>query len=501
MGTVVATRSGRIEGTMEGGVECFLGIPYARPPRESMRFRPPREPIPWRGIRSAQSFGAMAPRGRVAERLPLPAASLPESEDCLTVNVWTPSADHARRPVMVWLHGGDFLAGTAGEPVTRGATLAAAHDIVVVSVSYRLGVLGFLYHPALVDSATGVCGNWALLDQIAALQWVRDHIDRLGGDPECVTLFGQTAGGVCASLLATSPLRRTRYRRVIAQSAPPVTTTPERALAATTELLSRCGVNPEQPAQLRKVELSVILDHQPLWAARMRGEQLYGGPVADGVVVAADPFAAAGRGAGAGLELMVGTNRDELRVLGLTDRLGASLDTRGLRKRVEEILADARVDEIIGAYRDFRAARQEPHAPWDIWCAIQTDRLIRAPALGLLAEHASSGSVAYSYLLCWESPFGDGSLGACQGLELPFVFGTRSQVADFAGASAEAYELESQMQGAWAAFARHGNPTHPGIRPWPRFELPRRYTFVFGESCHTESAPREMERAVWDPDR
>jgi len=498
MGPVVETRHGRIEGMTRDGVEAFLGIRYARAPIGELRFRGPRPPEPWIGVRPAQDFGPVAPQLPPTLRTLLPKAQLPASEDCLSLNVWTPCSDTGRRPVMVWLHGGGLLSGSGADPVSNGENLARRGDVVVVTLNYRLGLLGFFYHPKLRDDESGACGNWGLLDQLAALQWVRENIGRFGGDPEQVTLFGSAAGGVSTALLTTSRLRKELFRRSIVQSAPALATRPALAIEISQELLQTAGLTSEEPEKLRSFDAHQLLELQPRWAERMRRGQIALRPVADGHVVAEDPLRAINRGAAAGIDVLQGTNRDEYKLFGMRDARRLTLDDESLRKRVERIVPPDSAVRIIHTYRELRASRGAPATPWDLWCAIQTDRLIRVPAVRFAAECARAGCSTYAYQFDWESPFADGTLGACHGLEQPFVFGTHPLLPEFAGASREAFELAENVQDAWLSFVQIGNPTHPRILPWPRFALPRRATFLLDEECRVKNAPCEAERVLWD---
>ena len=247
MGPVIDTNYGRIEGTVLNRMELYLGVPYARPPLADLRFRPPRPPEPWTGVRPAQQFGAMCPQAEAPIRTLLPRAQVAQSEDCLTLNVWTPDSHSGRRPILVWFHAGMLLYGSGSDPIYDADSLARRGDLVVVTVNYRLGVLGFLYHPVLLDPATGLCGNWGVLDQLAALQWVRDHAERLGGDPENVTICGSAAGATSVAVLATSPSRRGLFRRAIVQSTAPFTTPVEDAGEAAAALAHVAGASLDEP--------------------------------------------------------------------------------------------------------------------------------------------------------------------------------------------------------------------------------------------------------------
>jgi len=499
MDPVVETRYGRLAGRSLDGVEAFLGVRYARAPIGELRFRAPRPPEPWSGTCAAQEFGPIAPQLPPSFSTLLPKSHLPTSEDCLTLNVWTPGSGSGNRPVLVWLHGGGLVSGSGADPVSCGESLARRGDVVVITLNYRIGLLGFYFHPELEDAQAGVCGNWGILDQIEALHWISENISEFGGDPDNVTLIGSDAGGVCASLVATSPLRGRLIRRCIVQSAPTLATRVPLALEIGDELLEHAGLAPRAAKQLRSLELEQLLGLQPRWAERMRRGQISLRPVADGVSIAEDPLVALNRGAAAGIDLLQGTNRDEYRLFGMRDARRATLDEEGLGKRIERIAPTLDARHIIESYRELRRARGDAASPWDIWCAVQTDRLIRVPSLRFASEWARAGCSTYSYLFSWESPYSDGSLGACHGLEQPFVFGTHTLMPEFAGASREAFELAEHVQDAWISFARIGNPTHPHIPPWPRFALPRRATFVLDDECRTINAPCEAERVLWDP--
>src|SRR3954465_12789092 len=197
--TVVDTTSGKLEGLSEAGVEIFRGIPFAAPPVDELRLRAPRPVQPWAGVRPASEFGCWSPQNAPATTLSGQAPGT-QAEDCLSLNVWTPAADSGRRPVMVWIHGGGFIGGSGAMNLYAGARLATRGDVVVVTVNYRLGILGFVAHPDLADAdAGGATGNWGLLDQVAALRWVRDNITGFGGDPDNVTVFGESARGLQGS--------------------------------------------------------------------------------------------------------------------------------------------------------------------------------------------------------------------------------------------------------------------------------------------------------------
>ena len=247
---VIEICSGKLRGVERRGIWSFAGIPYAAPPTGHRRWRPPIAAEPWAGIRACDEFGPIAPQAPGLVELSLAGEPTDQSEDCLSLNVWTPGLDDGRRPVMVWIHGGSFLSGSGSGILYRGGLLAREGDVVVVTVNYRLGLLGFLAHPALADDGQpwldgapwSGTGNWGLADQVAALCWVRDNIAEFGGDPGNVTLFGESAGGMSVSTLLAVPAARGLFHRAIVQSGPPYTHPVDRASAQAEKLAAHMGV-------------------------------------------------------------------------------------------------------------------------------------------------------------------------------------------------------------------------------------------------------------------
>ncbi len=500
--TIVDTTTGRVEGRREAGVERFLGIPYAAPPVGELRFRAPRPPTPWPGVRPASDPGPVAPQLPPASELS-GGATGPHAEECLTVNVWTPAADGARRPVLVWVHGGAFVGGSGSMPLYRGAALAARGDVVVVTCNYRLGVLGFLAHPDLADEeAGGAGGNWGLLDQVAALQWVRDNVAAFGGDPADVTVFGESAGGMSVCDLLAMPAAAGLVHRAVAQSGPPMAATRERAEAVTEEVLYDLGV--ERAGDLRGVAVDALLAAQGHLLARHATGQLPLVPVVDGTSLPTDPGTAFAAGDTAPVPLLIGTNRDEAKFFLVADPANRDPDeatvVRRIGRRLEAWGVPLEAAEVVSAYRAARAGRGDPTDPRELWSAIETDLVFRVRSARAAAAHAASGRPTWSYLFTWESPAMGGALGACHALEVPFVLGTLDApgMDRFAGTGPRAAELRDRMMDAWVAFARCGDPSHPGVGAWPCYDADRRSTLVFGPDVEVVDAPFEEERQLWE---
>lgn len=495
-GPVVETAHGHVLGTTGAdGVRVFLGIPYARPPTGSLRFRPPQPPRPWTGVRDAVEFSPIAPQ-LLPKRPLLPGEPTRWSEDCLNLNVWTPGLDDGRRPVLVWLHGGSFLSGSGAGLPYRGHHLARRGDVVVVTLNYRLGALGFLAHPDLLDDGSGA-GNWGLLDQLAALQWVADHAEAFGGDPGNVTLFGESAGAMCVSTLLGARRPPKLFRRAIAQSGGPVTLSMETA-AETAELLAtEVGVEAGAVWRLRDVPVPDLLKAQARLGKRGVGEGLLLGPVVDGGLLDRPPLEAVAAGRSEGVSLLAGSNRDEMTYFVMGDPQLLALDDAGLLERLERTIGED-AGPAIEAYKALRAERGDSASPLALWCAIQTDWVFRMPMLRLLDAQARHVDQSYAYLFTWTSPMAGGLLGACHGLDVPFVFGSliHPDIARFTGEGPAAEALADYVQEAWLAFARNGDPSLPALS-WPPHDGERRPTMVLGPERLVEDDPLSGERQFW----
>jgi para-nitrobenzyl esterase len=500
MAPMIESTAGRLRGVVEpDGIRVFRGVPFARPPMGPLRFAPPQPAVPWAGVRSAETFGPVSWQSSIGLGF-MGAGQQPQSEDCLYLNVWTPGLD-GRRPVMVWIHGGAFVLGAGSEPLYDGQRLAARGDVVVVTVNYRLGALGYLSHPALRDHATGATGNWGLLDQVAALRWVRDNAEAFGGDPNNITVFGESAGSMSVTTLMATPAARGSFRSAIAQSGAPITGTPEEGAAIAEQVAAAVGVPVEA---LRDVPAATFVEaQQQLMFGRQSGAGIGAGlsgdalpfrPVIDGAVLPRDPHEAIASGDAADVALLIGTNRDEMKLFSMLDQ--SDLDEIGLQQRLHATLGDDG-DGVLSTYRAARAARGEPVDPRELWSAIETDRFFRASAMRFAAAHARHQPRTFAYLFCWSSP--SPILGAAHAIELPFVFGTLDtpMIDLFAGAGPEVERLSGLVQDAWVRFAHTGDPSTPELGHWPAFDGDRRATMTFGPACAVEDGPRNDELACW----
>ncbi len=504
MPPIVETRSGKVEGAVEDDVQVFRGIPYAKPPVDALRFAAPEREEPWRGVLEAKAFGASAPQRPAM--LPLPGMDVGAmDEDCLFLNVFTPAADQAKRPVMVWIHGGGFVIGSASQTLYGGAPITARGDVVLVTINYRLGPLGFLHLGDLCPDLPGAVANAGIRDQVAALEWVRENISSFGGNPDDVTIFGESAGGMSVGTLLGMPSARGLFHRAIPQSgAAHNAHTRETATEVARQFLADVGFSPADAHKLREVPPDKLLDIQQQTVLKLGSTAglLPFQPAVDGDSLPEPAIDAVTAGSAAGVDLLTGTTRDEWRLFGMLDPEVAKLDLAGLVRRLaDQVGGAAAAAEVVDVYRRHREPSGNA-SPQDLYFAIETDRVFRIPALRLIDAQRAHCEAAFLYQFTWASPAMGGALGACHAIELPFVFGqTRAEGAEFfIGTGPEADALAEVTMDAWTAFARSGDPSHPGLPGgrWPAYDDARRSTMCLGAESICEVDPEDPERAVWD---
>lgn len=494
---VVETASGRVRGRPSRGAWTFRGIPYAAPPVGPLRFAPPRPPSPWAGVRDATEFGPVAAQRPSGLESMLGAGRPTMSEDCLTLNVWTPAADDGRRPVLVWIHGGAFVTGSGSTPWYDGARLAA-RDVVVVTCNYRLGALGFLHLGDLGGEAFAGSGNAGVLDQAAALGWVAENVAAFGGDPGNVTVFGESAGAMSVGALLGLPAARGRFGKAILQSgACAHVHDREDASAVAAELLRELGAT--RPDELRSVPVDELLRAQARVAEHHAAEPLRGlpfQPVVDGATLPAHPLDAVAAGE-VDARLLVGTTLQEARLFTMFDPRVAALDEAQLSSWCDLATAGTGMapGDAVATYR----RRLADAGIRDVWDAVLTDRLFRIPAIRL-AERQAAHRPTWMYLFAWSTPAFGGVLGSCHALEIPFVFDNLDApgVPGFVGEATDAMRaMATAMADAWTAFARDGRPAAPSLPEWPAYDRERRATMRLDERSEVVDDPFGDERAAW----
>jgi para-nitrobenzyl esterase len=501
--TVVTTSHGKLEGVEQAGIKIFKGVPFAAPPVGALRWMPPEKPAAWSGTRDARNFSAIGYQNRTQSG-PFTAMNVPGemSEDCLYLNIWTPGTHGAPRPVMVWIHGGGFTFGAGSQDIYDSAALAARGNTVIVTINYRIGAFGFLRLADITNGRIASTGNEGILDQIAALRWVRDNIAEFGGDPSNVTIFGESAGGMSVGTLLASPLARGLFHKAIPQSGSCNTSGSIQKANRTAEyVLKMLGASPTNPDALRALPPEALL--KGVWlpnGARNPELGMAYQPVVDGVVLPKAAIDLVAEGSADGVPVMAGATLEEWKLFTLLDPSLMQLDRRGLGARLGHRLEPEAADLVIDTYENARAARGDSTAIADLFAAIETDRVFRVPGVRLSETHHRREPRSYNYLFTWKSPAMGGVLGACHALELGFLFGTHHipGMAMFCGEGPDADRLSTEMQDAWLAFARHGDPSCDSIGEWPGYNESTRATMIFGTRSGAENAPLDAERRAWE---
>lgn len=497
---IITTQYGKIQGYKNNNVQIFKGIPYAGQPIGNLRFNPPPECESWEGVRDATEYGPYAIQGFTELEKLFGKPSWESEADCLNLNIWTPSADNNKRPVMVWFHGGAYIFGGGANPIYDGSALANIGNIVVVTINYRLGAFGFLY-------SSGITANVGMLDQVAALKWIRDNIEAFGGDPNSVTIFGESAGGISVLTLITMPAAKGLFHRVISQSAPILDPTP--TIRSTENLFHELGIRVGDIDSLRKISANKLIDAQnkSIAKAEKRGdsELMHFRPSIDGNILPIHPLEALKKGVGKSIDLIIGHNLEEAKLFTVFDPRMSKLNQQGLEKIVIAGLNKIGVDknkclELIETYRKLRKERAFPVEPIDLLNAILTDFLFRIPEIRWAEEHHKSNKNTYMYTFTWPSPAFGGKLGVCHVAELPFVFGTLHlpKVDLFFGKGSEANTLSQRMIKWWTQFAHSGNPNNNNPPTWLTYDTKNRTTMFMGKEFKIVNAPFDKERTAWD---
>ena len=495
------TRTGTIEGRQKDNLFVFKGVPYAAPPVGSLRWMPPEPVTPWDGVRPALEFGPIAPQVRVGGGIAGLSAIEPQKEDCLYLNIWTPGLDDHRRPVLVWIHGGVFNLGSGSQPAYDGSRLASRGDVVVVTINYRLGMLGFLNLKEVTGGRIPATGNEGLMDQMAAFAWVHDNIAAFGGDPGNVTAFGESAGGMSIGCLLAMPAAKGLFHKAILQSGVGNTAVPlENAIEVARGFLKLVDIDPGDTEALRKLPAERLLEADVELRAAMAGPgqpPRHGvtAPVIDFVNLPQPALKAIREGSAAGVPLIIGTNLDEWRFFGVLDRRFPNVEEADIAGFLKPFIPPERIPAIVAAYRSARTGRGLGVSPMELVSAIASDVMFRMRALHVVEAQQRLGSPVYSYLFTWNTRFMKGLLGACHLAEIGFVFGTHD--ADFWGSGPEADAFSLKLQDVWTTFARTGDPSSPGTGRWPAYGE-KRVTMILDKECRLEEAPYDEERRAWD---
>jgi para-nitrobenzyl esterase len=501
---------GQIAGYIRKGIYTYKGIPYAAPTSGANRFQAPAPVVPWQGIRSSRHWGPFAPQtsrndGRTNDEESFMfdwndathrVYSAGQGEDCLCLNVWTPAInDGKRRPVLFWIHGGGFANGSGNEqPGYDGENLARRGDAVVVSVNHRLNVFGFLDLSAYGDEFKDAA-NAGMLDLVAALRWVRDNIAKFGGDPGCVTIFGQSGGGSKTGTLMAMPEAKGLFHRAIVQSGSSMRVgLPERSRRLADEVVAELGLSRATIQQIRNVPLeelqraaSKVLQAQ---SGSPAAERLNFGPVLDGVHIPAHPFDPKASELSADVPMMVGSTLNEF--------------TTATNHPEYARMTEAQLEERVRAAHPERAARilevfrkQMPGStPFQRWSVINTVAAREGAIRQCTAKAALGKAPAYLYWFTWQTPLFEGRPGAFHCAEIAFVFDNTDRCDSMTGGGARPRALAARMSEAWLHFARTGNPNHAGIPAWKPFDPATVPTMIFDDRTRLELDPDGAERSA-----
>ncbi len=487
---VVKTVAGRVRGTRAGRVARFLGIAYGAS-TATRRFQPPQRVEPWHGVRDALDYGNQSPQLSIglaeAPILRGFAIDRPASEDCLVLNVWTAAfGDGGKRPVMVWLHGGGFVAGSGASVPYDGARLADRRDVVVVTVNHRLGLFGHLWFDEGAGTDYARSGNAGMLDLILALEWVRDNAAAFGGDPGNVTIFGESGGGCKVSALMAMPAAKGLFHKAIVQSGSLIKAhTPETAAPMTRSIMAEFGLAPHDATALARLPMAAIEPKLRAIAAKVgwRMGPVIGGDLPD------HPFDPGASALSRDVPLLVGANKDESTLIAgalnpaiftlaeadLAGKLGALFPGRD----IAPLIADLRRIHPFARASDmyFTAAS---------WLSVRRNATLQAER-----KAAQGAAPVFSYLLAWETPVGGGRWKSPHALDLPLVFDNVALSPQLVGEGGQAQRVADAMSQAWTDFARNGDPG------WPRYDEVDRSTLVFDASSAMVCDPDSAERSLF----
>lgn len=501
---IVETTAGKVRGYVRNGIFTYKGIPYAAPVSGEARFMPPTKAKPWPGVRSSMQYGQVSPQvartgwANDEEAWLFSWDDGIPGEDCLRANVWTPGVnDNKKRPVMVWLHGGGFQAGSGQElPSYDGENLARRGDVVIVSVNHRLGVLGYLNLAEIGGAKYAGSANVGQLDLVAALEWVRDNIANFGGDPGNVTIFGQSGGGAKVSTLMAMPSAKGLFHKAIVESGSGLRMIqPETSSKLAAAVLSELGLSSSQLDQLHTLPVQTLIAAGAAAMRKMqtgapgaglrvfqrRADRAGWGPTVDGRILPQHPFDPAAPAISANVPMLIGTTLNEF-TSGIGNPNVDAMTEAELASRVKEMYGD-RSQQIIAAYR-----KANPKAkPFDIFSFISTVPTRHNAVTQAELKAAQKAAPAYLYLFAWQTPVLDGRPRAFHCSELAFVFDNIDRCVNMTGGGPEARALAARMSEAWINFARKGDPNHAGLPKWPAFTADKAATMIFDNKCEVKN--------------
>jgi para-nitrobenzyl esterase len=506
-GATVTIASGKVQGVHANGVDIFRGIPYGASTAGSGRFALARPAEPWTGVKQAVTFGPTAPQ-IFPKRGPQGAwyyTSGPASEDCLVLNVFTPSVERsAKRPVMVWIHGGGFAVGMSSSKGFEGSNLAKAGDVVVVSLNHRLNIFGHLYLGSIGGERFADSGNNGSLDIVAALRWIKTNIAEFGGDPDNVTLFGQSGGASYIATLYAMPSAQGLFHKVIMESFSSGLKMgrPETAQAAGEIVLKHLDIGRNELKKLEDVPMDRMLAAMNATIKEVGVDNFRA--IVDGRSLPHDPFTPDALALYADIPMIIGNTEHEA-----TSSLSANPKNYEMTREqaIDRAAAFVGIDKTSAQALYASFEQRHPGRPIDTYIAIQSNHMYRRNDIRAAELKARQGRApVFAYLWSWQTPVMPGTLKAMHTIEVPFVFGNTALVPEFLGNGSELKSLTEAIQGAWVAFARNGNPNHAKLAEWKPFTIAGRETMVFDMPSKLVSDPhgedlREINKhPAYDPE-
>jgi para-nitrobenzyl esterase len=502
---IADTTYGKIRGVDNNGIKVFKGIPYGAGTGGANRFMAPAEPAKWTGLRDALQYGHSAPQSdpaappRAPGALTISGQNLPaEGEDCLVLNIWTPSVETGassgrKRPVMFWCHGGGFATGSGSSPDNDGTNLARRGDVVVVTINHRLNVLGFANLSEFSRDFTA-SGDAGMLDIVQALEWVRANISGFGGDQNTVMIFGQSGGGRKVETLLAMPSAKGLFHRAIIESGAAIKVIDRDVAVRNSELLlAKLGIEKTNVRELQQVPVekimaahfAVIKDHPGV-------DQTTAGmsPTVDGSILPQHPFYPKASPVSADVPVMIGCTRTEMTLFSLNDASAFSQNEMEMRGRVKDLLG-GQAQVIVDLYQKLNPGA----SPSDIYFLIASDYRYGAPTMKVAERRAELGKApVYLYYFTWETPVQGGRLKSPHTMEIPFAFDNVKISTRMTGGGADAMALADKVSDAWIAFARTGNPNTPKLPNWPVFNAKDRATMVIDNASKVVNDPLREQR-------
>jgi len=502
---IAETAFGKVRGVDNNGIKTFKGMPYGADTSGANRFMPPADPADWSGVRDALEYGLSAPQSDPAAP-PLPAGAIKiagqdlpaEGEDCLVLNVWTPAVGSAgdsgrKRPVMVWCHGGGFANGSGSSPDTDGTNLARRGDVVVVTLNHRLNVLGFT-ELGEFNKDFAASGDAGMLDIVQALKWLRANISQFGGDPNTVTIFGQSGGGRKVETLLAMPSAKGLFHRAIIESGAAVRVVDrDVAVRNADQLLAKLGVNKKYVRDLQKLPVEKIMAaYFAVVNANPSVDQSLGGfsPCVDSKILPEHPFYPNASPVSADVPVMIGCTRTEMTLFAQGDPSAFSLNDGEMRGRIKNLLGD-QAPGMIDLYRKLTPGA----SPSDIYFLIASDYRYGAPTMIAAQRRAALRKApVYLYYFTWETPVQGGRLKSPHTMEVPFAFDNVKITERLTGGGADAMALADKVSDAWIAFARTGDPNTPKLPHWPAYDAKNRATMVINNESKVVNDPLREQR-------